>query len=1175
MENSAGKSSGAEISRKNSSLDIHSLDKSSVPKKERNNKRKSSAEDDGEIRKKRKIKKEVSLSSFKPGGKKSRNNTNEANSDGGCSGINGIALHLEVGSDAVTFLKRQRGLVRQKKCHSNRASRQLGSENCIVSKRLRPSSGQESSADQLTKLNAGTKGKFVTLMVKRELGYDKLKDKRFARVSLARHDQVEDDRPVVDNGDVSSKNHCVTRRKKNLESGSKSLGKTIEPLADDLIQLCKDSHDEDEENLEQNVARMLSSRFDPSCTSCLKSRPSESSTTNGLTFCIPSDEDFVSQGGNSFNGLDSVSADIASRVLKRRHFYEILSRDLDAYWVLKRRIKVFWPLDESWYYGLVNDYDPERKLHHIKYDDQDEGWVDLCNERFKLLVLRSEVPSKIDPIGATLCNNLRGNDLSTDDDSLIGSYMESKPIILWLAHTSCRVTTSALGVTKRRKTCHTSPDHLPHILSSKSNDVHGCLNMDSSKRRISKPSCGSAFLDGYTNSSSILECTGTVRDGKLPVVYNRRQFRYKDKRLPVALENKNTCSSGTGTATSAPIFHCFHASREDEFSIAHMESEGSLIPVFCNIFGAENTWLLHAVLLCQCGVLVNTWPKVLLEMLFVDNVVGLRFLLFEGCLKKALAFFFSLTSVRFKISNIVDIRKQHMFVFFGFSKVKFSKWLYLYFKLQQHCFPIKQLRLSECTYDNVKALGGSSNYPSLSFYGRKPAFEEESTQYIMPIGVSVIKESPSVGMSRSSSIPDPRHGKLVPFTLSFAAAPTFFLISHLKLLMENCVASISLQDHGSVYSHGHSENGGNVISDASPSTSSTENRSSGLLSDAKSCSVVETISKCNGSSQSNPSQNLSNGKFGVNRASTCSQHAEVIARDVVVHQGFADAVSVILPDTRRCSNLTGLSVEIPSVDQVGRPVTGTTPGAAQCTDLTWTTDGSIVQSSHTTGPSSICTDGMADFMCNGFSNGPKKPRTQVKYTSPLRGFDFCSNKRMHNQRGLPFRRIRKSDEKRTSYASKSLHGNLELLACDANVLITNGDRGWRECGARIILEQADHNEWSVVPGFTNRYTHAMIWKEGKDWALEFTDRSQWMLFKEVHEECYNRNARAASVKNIPIPGVRLKEECDDNGTEFQFLHSAPWFIRQVETDIDIAMNPARILYDMAHTLKIIKMQAIR
>jgi hypothetical protein len=57
---------------------------------------------------------------------------------------------------------------------------------------------------------------------------------------------------------------------------------------------------------------------------------------------------------------------------------------------LDRRIKVFWPLDNKWYYGSVKSYDPTNKLHYVRYDDRDEEWLSLQNEKFKLQLLPGE-----------------------------------------------------------------------------------------------------------------------------------------------------------------------------------------------------------------------------------------------------------------------------------------------------------------------------------------------------------------------------------------------------------------------------------------------------------------------------------------------------------------------------------------------------------------------------------------------------------------------------------------------------------------------------------------------------------------------------------------------------------------------------------------------------------------
>ena len=123
------------------------------------------------------------------------------------------------------------------------------------------------------------------------------------------------------------------------------------------------------------------------------------------------------------------------------------------------------------------------------------------------------------------------------------------------------------------------------------------------------------------------------------------------------------------------------------------------------------------------------WPMVHLEILFVDNEVGLRFLLFEGSLKQAVAFVFQVltlfyrpieqwkfadlqlpvTSIRFKFSCSQDFRKQIVFAFYNFHEVKHSKWMFLDSKLQRHCLLDRQLPLSECTYDNIKALQNGTN----------------------------------------------------------------------------------------------------------------------------------------------------------------------------------------------------------------------------------------------------------------------------------------------------------------------------------------------------------------------------------------------------------------------------------------------------------------------------------
>lgn len=466
-----------------------------------------------------------------------------------------------------------------------------------------------------------------------------------------------------------------------------------------------------------------------------------------------------------------------------------------------------------------------------------------------------------------------------------------------------------------------------------------------------------------------------------------------------------------------------------------------------------------------------------------------------------------------------------------------------------------------------------------------------------------------MGVSRVSSQVDTHQSsdagerKLPPFALSFAAAPTFFLCLHLKLLIEQSAAHIGLCNHALT---GDQEDSGLVTDDCS-SIDDCSNRNSeivlrkDMMNDAAGdewhCAQFDQVNGPSTCSDRVLSRNYQN--IGLNGAGTSISHGSERLGTIHLpewqsHQsaqklGSLPSSSLIHQDKAvdgSHSFMGGLNVQIPSVDEFEKPT------AQQSPDFSSNINGGIIPSSNPTAPRSSWhrsrnssfqshgwSDGKADSLYNDFSNGPRKPRTQVSYSVPFAGYEFSSRHRNHNQKVLPHKRIRKASEKKSSDVARGPEKNFECLSCDANVLITLGDKGWRESGAHVVLEMFDHNEWKLSVkllgvtrysykahqfmqlGSTNRYTHAMMWKGGKDWILEFPDRSQWALFKEMHEECYNRNIRAASVKNIPIPGVHLIEENDDNGSEVTFVRSSKYF-RQVQTDVEMALDPSRVLYDM-------------
>lgn len=156
------------------------------------------------------------------------------------------------------------------------------------------------------------------------------------------------------------------------------------------------------------------------------------------------------QQANSYAGVDSTSAYDTKRGLGPRkedkvmqghsHFYEILPGDLDPHWCLNRRIiKVFWALGENWYHGLVSDYHPESKLHHVKYDDWDEEWIDLEEEKFKLLLFSDEVPGRVKSRKVTAKDKgeHKGEAVPPEDDaSCKRGYLDSE--LSWLTRSSKR-----------------------------------------------------------------------------------------------------------------------------------------------------------------------------------------------------------------------------------------------------------------------------------------------------------------------------------------------------------------------------------------------------------------------------------------------------------------------------------------------------------------------------------------------------------------------------------------------------------------------------------------------------------------------------------------------------------------------------------------------------------------
>ncbi|KAG4931200.1 hypothetical protein AAZX31_17G192000 [Glycine max] len=1271
MEGRAENSNDTTIPKKSRSLDLKSLYKSKLTENtaKKNLKRIGNSSGGGdEKRKKKKARKEVSLSSLENGDGSSELKLGVSQKlSSSSSTLNRVSF--SVGDDDVQIPKRKRSFVGRKK-----------SELGLASKVVEQSGLKIGYNDQVPKLGSDDLGSGVeSFKIKRKKEFDEFKENRNSDSNSVQHAKENGDcasHSVVNSGDSSlSKSRRQHRKRKASAIDSTKVSKEAEPLVSSS-KISDDLQDE-EENLEENAARMLSSRFDPSCTGF------SMKGSNGLSFFQSSSQSIVNHSLKSPLGSESTSADTAGRVLrprkqyknksnsrKRRHFYEILLGDVDAYWVLNRRIKIFWPLDQSWYYGLVDNYDEGSKLYHIKYDDRDVEWVNLQTERFKLLLLRSEVPgnakgeralmkrSSFDhQKGSKSRKERQRTEENAGDDRCGESSMDSEPIISWLARSSHRLR-SIQGI-KKQKTSVTVPSTTSSFLYDEPVTAKGHL-AKSSVRDVEKNfSTGSVSQDKFSEDfkdKSSLQSVTCAKDGKQPIVYFRRRWVHKPAPIsPHISEENHAIISASGSVAldhmfggvenvknpidsrvevGGPLFFTYKAGVPKVFWDMKSASFkfGLNFPmrlVLNDFFQSENLWLLYTVLLLRFGAVMAKWPRVCLEMLFVDNVVGLRFLLFEGCLNTAAAFVFFVlrvfhqpdcqgkyvdlqfpcTSVGFKFSSVHVIKKPLVFEFYNFSEVKNSKWMHLDSKLKEHCLLSKQLHLSECTYDNIQALqNGSRRFSITSISGSSSVkVTQKSRPGINIMGVSEVS-------TQAVQCSDAGERKLPPFALSFAAAPTFFLCLHLKLLMEQSAAHIRYCDQTPIFDQ---EDPG-LMTNGCTSTDNCSNRNSevilrkgmetlsiGTPGDGGSCADSDHPSTCNDRILIQNYQNI-----GLNGASTSISHdSEKLCKTHLpewqshhLEQELGSLSSSSLKHHDKANDgshsfIGDLSIQIPAVDQFEKPdEDGDLCDAEHSPDISWNINGCGIPSSNPTArrsswyrnrnnslslgfQSHVWSDGKVDSLCNDLSNGPKKPRTQVSYSVPSAGYEFSSRQRNHHQKGLSHKRVRKAKEKKSSDVDRVPEKNIKCLSCGANVLITLGDKGWRESGAHVVLELFDHNEWRLSVkllgitrysykahqflqlGSTNRYTHAMMWKGGKDWILEFPDRSQWALFKEMHEECYNRNIRSASVRNIPIPGVHFIEENDANGSEETFVRSCMYF-QQVETDVEMALDPSCVLYDL-------------
>ncbi|OEL34268.1 hypothetical protein BAE44_0004713 [Dichanthelium oligosanthes] len=975
----------------------------------------------------------------------------------------------------------------------------------------------------------------------------------------------------------------------------------------EAVHVDKDSSvrvkDDDGVNLEENAARMLCSLSDNRCVESPRKRMKSPDRSSKRPF---------RQYSNHFKNSYKKNKDVpgSARLLRkrdgkvpfrkrrpRRHFYEVSSHDVDPFCIVKERIRVFWPLDETWYFGLVKEYDPVTRLHHVRYDDKDEEWINLQNERIKLLFLPAEARNR------SKCNNARSvfkmKDEQGDREDTDGSNTESSesgPISSWSARSSQEKSATPSNISKQ--------DHA-HSDVGILFDQKQCHGSDAEQDGLlpKDPIPGSSPANG---GAEILKDRITPEDRRFRFVYSRRRFcRKKNGFLKISEQNSNSQRNASPAMVLAALA-CMQSSTETGASVTSVILLLSLPlkPVYKLIRELCCVWVSNALFLLQHGTLVALWPVVHLDILLADNALGFKHIHLETCLRSAVSLFCLLvgsfkrcsrqrtnkestmpcTSIRFQISG-ANGRSQVVFMLFSSVGVEKSKWKHLQGRLQYQCS--KRDLSKDCTNGAVKEALSSIDLFYKGFDVQEADFLPESKfSDIGPVICCLDEQC-----------------KFAQNVLDVTTAPSLLLCHHLKSLTESNSTngsqhSISLALDGNQQQL-VTEHASGTVRHVPPSVCSLNlgsspdsplDMASASCTDQTSSSSREfktaesfVSPECNGDNTGDA--NVTRRKFRdqngpyLGADKPCSYNLNVICssqksserhlsinipQDKVIDVPNDKPLNKDEKDKQPVSNL----VQELNEDPIGRA----TPTAPRTT----------YHRNRFTSISRAFGDGSKllpeDIMLTGFAGGSKKPRSQVSYSVSPRSEEFGIKHKGHFRKIQSHSSAKINDAKKLPDSSRSGHSSPESLTCVANVLVTVGDRGWREYDTQITMDSDGQSELRICvklaegtkyahkvcqvlqPGATNRYTHAMMWKGGAEWCLEFPDRSQWLVFKQMHDECYSHNIRAASVRNIPIPGVHLVEVHDDNDV-ISFVRPED-YIGHIGTDVEIALDESRVVYDM-------------
>lgn len=865
----------------------------------------------------------------------------------------------------------------------------------------------------------------------------------------------------------------------------------------------------------------------------------------------------------------------------RRHFYEVNPRDLDPFCIVKERIRVFWPLDETWYFGLVKEYDPVKGLHHVKYDDKDEEWINLQTERIKLLLLPGE--------GRELSNKVNHEeDKGEDMDGNSPGGSDSEHIVSWLATSNQARHATSSNIDK--------PDHgQSNIVPVVSNSFY--TNQGQLQSDDAIPG-GSLFAN---RDAEVHDDGNRSGDRRFHFVYYRKRVcRGRNGSVNNSEHDLNPKHRASSAAILASVISREADTETGAVKYIMLVLSLPLKSVYKLVSEACSVWISSSLFHPQHGSLITLWPAVCLDIVFVDNALGLKHLLLETCLRSAVSLFCSLvgsfnqcsgqstskeskmpcTSVRFQISGLHG-RSHVVFVLFSFFEISKSQWKNLQAKLGYHSMK-RELSKVDCTYTNIKQLTNGTDQvtATMNLFSKSLSFDDRGPQFLSESNYPDV--DPVIFCLDNQSDFTKKH--MDP------AAPSLLLCHHLKLLMESNLApnglvhqavpsEISLEEDWQSISQPTSD----LVNQVDPLYMDTV----GFVDHSSSARRKHDTTDCTVSLDCN---NNSGGDINVTSGRFPDQNGPYVAADNSNPGGKLCSSSHNVTNSPEKSKRRYPSIDIPH-DKTSNPSDdellskdgkATEPVSNLVQELNEYPIGRVTPTAPRTTYHRNRFTSISRTFGDGSKlwpeDGSKKPRTPASYSVSPRSDELGLKHKGHFRKIQPHNSPRTNGAKRLPDNTRSGESSPESLTCVANILITVGDRGWREYDTqikvdtdgqsdrRICVRLAEGTKYShkvcqvLQPGATNRYTHAILWKGGPEWCLEFPDRSQWSVFKQMHEECYSHNIRAASVKNIPIPGVRLVEGHNDNGV-VSFVRPQD-YLCHIGPDVEMALDESRVIYDM-------------